>query len=209
MKSYTRLPNLNILFYAILAMGALFLARSVTSLAILLVAAIGMGILLLVRSLAQPSRIDQAARRLVRKRLSQGGRKTPAEIVDAWSIAPIQANNALVLLEALESILEAPFGNLAPDDRLGYVFRVKLTDLPEISERVWKDTGLRQTVEVFGTDILYVVETKSTKSWWSSRREKLTPPPNNDDQWINAIMDMSAKQFLEFFAMPDKSSISD
>jgi hypothetical protein len=193
------------LFYAIIAMGALLFARSATSLGILLIAAIGMGVLLLARSPAQPSRIDKAARRLVRERLSQGERKTPADIISAWSIAPMQANSARVLLEALEATLEVPFGNITPDDRLGHVFRVRLIDLPEISEQVWKNTGLHQTLEVFGTDILYVVEKQSTKPWWSSRHRALNPSPKNEDQWIDAIMNMSARQFLEFFAMPDKT----
>ena len=65
------------------------------------------------------------------------------------------------------------------------------------------------SVEVFGYDIMYLVETRSERRLWNLQRNLLERPPQSEDEWIDLIMTMTVGDFVTYFAKtmsPDLTS---
>jgi hypothetical protein len=139
------------------------------------------------------------AKQRIRDRLAQREVISAQSLLDQCQLDTESVIGARVLLSRLGEALQIAPGTLRPSDKFSEVFRVPHSDLGGAASSVLTRYRYPDPIEPFSYDVLYVVDTTSTKAKWEKQRVTLTSPPNNEDEWLDLIMAMSLQDFLRFF----------
>lgn len=153
--------------------------------------------------------VQTKAREVVRSRLLDRTRLSVEEMLTDCSPPPELIPRAKTLLLGLADIIQVSAGHLRCSDVLGDLLRVPSEALGDAAATAWRKSGMGDSVEVFGYDIMYLVETRSERRLWNLQRNLLERPPQSEDEWIDLIMTMTVGDFVTYFAKtmsPDLTS---
>ena len=135
-----------------------------------------------------------------RARVSQRESLSIDVLLNQCNLSPDLLPQSRDLLVRLGDALGIDPGRLRPSDHFATLFRIPHRDLGAKAAAVLARHQVADPVEVFGFEILHVLETASGKSKWTTQRLTLENPPNNEEQWLDTIMGMNLGQLLQFFA---------
>lgn len=145
--------------------------------------------------------IERLARDRVAGRLAVRSALAPAAILSECEVDELDKEAARSLLLELAGIVNVEPGHFRADDLLGKLLRVTREELdPAPTADAWRRAGLTDQIEVFGYDIMSMVERLSTKAAWRRKWQELSPRPRSEEDWLNRIMSMTLGEFLRFFA---------
>jgi len=145
--------------------------------------------------------IGRSAKECVRQRLVLRSETSVETILSECGVQQGREAAASRLLVGLGDIIDIEPGRLRPNDRLGELLRVSKEELgPGLSIGDWERAGLKNFIEVFSYDIIYLVEKLSTRAGWNKMWGELNPRPRNEEESINKIMGMTLCEFLLFFS---------
>lgn len=152
------------------------------------------------------------------KRLTAQAEQHVRERLDRRPIWPVDAllersgvearlrTRANLLLEMLATVLRVDPGTLRPDERLTEMLCVSGGALGPGSTEVLARYGPQEAIEVFGYDILHLLETKSDPELWTKQWSSLPSQPKGEDDRLDVILAMTLGEFLSFGAamLPNK-----
>ena len=122
------------------------------------------------------------------------------ELIDSCELRTEYRTAACELLTALGRTLKLDPGVLRANDILGSCFTIEGERLGTGATVVLRKYGPQTGIEVFGEDILHVLEVRIDPALWDTLSSSLPGPPRNDDDWIDLIMGFTVAEFLRHFA---------
>lgn len=153
--------------------------------------------------------IDEAASTAEKIVLGRVSDREPLELqtlVSECEISGPGKNVALCILERFQELTEFPVGRLRPADKLGEVFRVSREDLNRIGIIAVQRFTLWPVGEplgpffiAFGYEIVEAAGDCTTRRGWKRQRLALPKPPRNEAEWVETSLEMTLREFLQFF----------
>jgi hypothetical protein len=145
--------------------------------------------------------IGRSAKECVRQRLVLRPVTSIETILSECGVQSGREAAASRLFVGLGDVIGVEPGRLRPNDRMGELLRVRKEELgPGLSIRAWEKAGLKDFIEVFSYDIMYLVEKLSTRAGWNKKWGEFNPRPRNEEESIDRIMEMTLCEFLLFFS---------
>lgn len=142
------------------------------------------------------------ATRLVQERLRNRGQIDLNELVAMCDLPEQHRDNAKLLLRRVAGVIGVSPECFRNGDRLGDLLRIEVGELDERSLAVLSSYGLQDRVEVFGYDMLQLLEKLCDDTVWARLHSVLPRRPTNEDEWLDAILAMDLCAFVRVFA-PD------
>ncbi len=142
----------------------------------------------------------QTAKAVVREKLTKRGEYPVEQLLIDCNIPENYRSESLFLIKRIGELLGQTKNKLLPDELLSTILRVKKIEFSPSQYNAWEKEGLLEYIEVFGDDILAIVEKYSVPKKWESAWECKNAPPKNDDEWIDFILSIEFCKFLHFFA---------
>lgn len=149
---------------------------------------------------ADTAAVLSEAEAIVRSRLAGRAPWAPEKVLAECGLSPDLVPRSMILLERLAEVLQIDPGRLRGSDRIGDLLRVPVRALSDAAANTWRRRAGGDHVEVFGYDLMYLVETLSDREAWRLEWSRLEHPPRVEDEWIDRMMTLSVGEFLEYFA---------
>lgn len=141
------------------------------------------------------TKVLRAAETRVRERIKEAAPTTsvgsPAQIVTTAATSRFAA-----LTEELATLIGVNAELLKLDTSLREFLRVHSDELQPDVRALMPKLGLRDVVDPFAFDLLNFAERRFREVPARAKHPAFTPAPRNEDEWVERILDLTARDFL-------------
>lgn len=142
------------------------------------------------------TKVLRAAERRVRERIQESP-ATPLREVQATAVQGKNVGVAPVLAQELANLVGIRVEQLSLDTPFREYLRVHQDELPSDVRVLMPKIGLEEVVDPFAFDLLDYAERKFRELPERAKRKAFSPTPRSEDEWIDRIMGMTAREFLQ------------
>ena len=90
--------------------------------------------------------------------------------------------------------------HLRPTDRLGDIFRVDATELPQDMRPLLRKFVSGDHMRVFGFEVFDLLERRIAQNRSILEKPPFVPTPKSEDEWMERIMGMTVAELLSVLA---------